>query len=233
MKFKLAFIVSIILLIVSGCSESSIIEEATATRDKFSNRVDSSAEDKTENKNISVREGHWYTWSIPNETRDYKAPDKTKLIEGKVVNVVDGDTLDIQITNGKEERVRLILVDTPESKGDYEDKPQPYAIEAYEFTKELLQDRTVWLEIDKEERDQYERLLAYIWLDDVVMNQEVLTKDDEVVIIGEKIGQITLNELLLREGLAEVAVFPPNNKYEKQFEDVQKQAKKEEEGIWK
>lgn len=233
MKKWIVFSVLVLTLLLTGCSESNIIDQANQTRDKFSNRVNANNNsDTVEKEDIPVRDGHWYTWNIPKELKEFQAPDGTKLIEGKVSYVVDGDTFDIQITNASDERVRAILVDTPESKGKFEENPEPFAIEAYEFTKELIEGRTVWLEIDKEERDQYDRLLAYIWLDDVVMNKEVLTDDDEVIIIGEKIGRITLNELLLKEGLAEVAVFPPNVKYQEQFEMTEKQAKTEERGLW-
>lgn len=219
-------------LLLTGCTDSNTIEKAIETREKFSNRVNQNQADKKDSSDNHVREGHWYTWSIPKESKDFKAPDGTQLIEGKVTYVVDGDTADIQITNGQKERVRFILVDTPESKGKYEDNPEPYAVEAYEFTKGLIEGKTVWLEIDKEERDQYDRLLAYIWLDDVVLNKEILTEDEEVIIIGEKVGKVTINELLLKEGLAKVVVFPPNIKYQKEFEALAKKAKKEEKGVW-
>ncbi|WP_019156954.1 thermonuclease family protein [Robertmurraya massiliosenegalensis] len=230
------FLILITMLFLSGCQDSNWVDAANETREKFGGRIEANQENKEENgkkeDEFPVKEGHWYTWNIPAGLKDLRAPDDTKLIEAKVINVVDGDTIDVQIINGSEERIRLILIDTPESKGEYEKDPEPFAIEAYEFTKKAIQDRTVWLEIDKEERDQYGRLLAYIWLDDVVENKEVLTDDKEVVIIGEKIGMVTLNALLLKEGLANVAVFPPNIKYQKHFEDIQGEAKKEKRGIW-
>lgn len=223
-KYLMTF--SLLLLLLAGCSESSLVDKTLETRDKFSDRVNGN-----DTKDIEVSDNYWYTWNNHSKGTSVQAPDGTELIEGKVNYVVDGDTADIQITNGAEERTRFILINTPESKGKFEDNPEPYAIEAYEFTKELLEGRTVWLEIDKEERDQYDRLLAYIWLDNVVVNREVVNSEEQVI-IGEKIGKITLNEILLRDGLAEIAVYPPNTKYQEQFEAAQEQAKEDKKGMW-
>lgn len=82
-----------------------------------------------------------------------------------------------------------------------------------------------------EERDKYGRLLVYVWLDQVVLNEEVKNKEDEIVLASENIGFVTLNELLLREGLAQVAKFPPNTKYVDEFEEAQKVAKRAKMGM--
>lgn len=125
-----------------------------------------------------------------------------------VTNVVDGDTLDVSINN-KEERIRLLLVDTPETK--HPSKPvQPFGPEASQFAKETLKGKEVEIELDVSERDKYGRLLAYVWLD----------------------GKM-FNELLLEKGFARVAyVYPPNTKYVDQFYEIQKKAQKEGIGIW-
>ncbi|WP_102345493.1 thermonuclease family protein [Bacillus sp. Marseille-P3661] len=125
-----------------------------------------------------------------------------------VTNVVDGDTFDIMINN-KEERVRLLLVDTPETK--HPSKPvQPFGKEASQFTRDILEGKEVMVELDISERDKYGRLLAYIWVD----------------------GKM-INEMLLEKGLARVAyVYAPNTKYVDSFYDIQKQAQKAAVGIW-
>lgn len=124
------------------------------------------------------------------------------------MNVVDGDTMDIQFENGKEERVRLVLVDTPETK--HPTKPvQPFGPEASAFTKEMLAGKNVQVELDVQERDQYGRILAYVYID----------------------GKM-FNELLLEKGLARVAVFPPNTRYVDEFYAIQKKAQEAKLGIW-
>lgn len=229
MKSKLYLLLLFSALFLSGCSDAEeMTSEFQKTRDFFNNRLG------VENKETVANDGSeaYYTWEVRPTNGQFLAPDKTSLLEATVLNIVDGDTFDARITNGKEERIRLILVNTPESKGKYEKNPQPFSIEAYEFTKKLLTDRKVWLEIGTQERDKYGRLLAYVWLDQVVYNKEVETKEGEIEILGKKIGKATLNDLLIREGLAHVAVYPPNTKYVDEFEELQTVAKKEKKGMW-
>ena len=87
----------------------------------------------------------------------------------KVVNVVDGDTVDIDIADGKYKhtRIRLLGVDTPEIKGPRYPEMY-YGSQASEFVKELVLGKNVTVVIDTvaDQRDKYRRLLAYIKLDD-------------------------------------------------------------------
>lgn len=84
---------------------------------------------------------------------------------GIVVRVIDGDTVDVDVS-GRKERVRLIGVDTPESVAP--DRPvQCYGAEASARTSELLPPGTpVRLERDEVARDRFGRLLAYLYRDD-------------------------------------------------------------------
>jgi micrococcal nuclease len=78
-----------------------------------------------------------------------------------VVSVVDGDTLDL-LVGGRQERVRLIGVDTPETV--HPSRPvECYGPEASSFTKQL-QGKQVWLTYGEDCYDKYGRLLAYLWL---------------------------------------------------------------------
>jgi micrococcal nuclease len=140
-------------------------------------------------------------------TSNLTTPDGTPLISATVTNVVDGDTIDVEI-DGQEERVRLLLIDTPETK--HPSKPvQPFGPEASEYTKTTLLGKNVGLEKDVSERDRYGRVLAYIWLD----------------------GQMH-NEALIERGLARVAIFPPDIKHVDHFRDIQATAQQEGVGIW-
>ncbi|MDP2968258.1 MAG: thermonuclease family protein [Deltaproteobacteria bacterium] len=87
-----------------------------------------------------------------------------------VKRVIDGDTL--LLTNG--ERVRLIGVDTPETK--HPQKPvQRFGKEAYLFTKRMVEGKEVRLEFDWQRRDKYGRLLAYVYLTDgAFLNAEII-----------------------------------------------------------
>lgn len=92
----------------------------------------------------------------------------------KVLSVTDGDTLHVLI-DGKDETVRLIGVDTPETV-DPKKPVQCYGPEASSHTKELLQGKQVTLEADptQGDRDKYGRLLRYVYLEGENINQELL-----------------------------------------------------------
>ncbi|ARK31241.1 thermonuclease family protein [Halalkalibacter krulwichiae] len=145
-----------------------------------------------------------------NKESNSKEAVEQRFIQASVVRVVDGDTLIVKLDHKKEERVRLLLIDTPESV--HPDKPvQPFGIEASEMVKELMKPGDlIHLELDVSERDKYGRLLAYVWIEDKMVN-----------------------ELLLEKGFARVAyVYAPNTKYVDQFYDIQKQAQERGIGIW-
>ncbi|MFD1416574.1 thermonuclease family protein [Oceanobacillus jeddahense] len=127
-----------------------------------------------------------------------------------VERVVDGDTVIVHLEDGSRERVRLLLIDTPESvKPDSE--VQPFGEEASDFAKELMPEgETVELERGSPERDDYDRMLAYIWVEDENVNQ-----------------------LLVEEGYARVAfVYEPNTKYLEELEEAQEEAREKENNIW-
>jgi micrococcal nuclease len=125
----------------------------------------------------------------------------------KVERVVDGDTIEIKL-GGKKEKVRLIGIDTPETK-----KPNTpvmyYGKEASAYTKKRLEQQTISLEWDVDRRDKYDRLLAYVWIDNELFN-----------------------ETLIKEGYARLSTFPPNVKYVSLFTKAQEQARKQGSGIW-
>jgi micrococcal nuclease len=132
-------------------------------------------------------------------------PNREQVI---VDRVVDGDTFEIQ-RNGKKEKVRLIGIDTPETK-----KPNTpvmfYGKEASDYTKKRLEKKTVGLEWDVDREDQYNRLLAYVWIEDELYNRT-----------------------LVREGYARIATFPPNVKYVDSFKKDQEEARQKGKGLWK
>lgn len=128
--------------------------------------------------------------------------------EATVLRVVDGDTLSVSI-EGKKETIRLLLIDTPETK--HPDLPvQPFGPEASQYAKELLTNEEVMLEWGTTKRDKYDRLLAYVYIDGTLYNKEII-----------------------EQGLARVAyVYPPNDKYVDTLRDAEQQAKKKKKGIW-
>jgi micrococcal nuclease len=80
-------------------------------------------------------------------------------LRGTVTYVVDGDTVDVRVTGGRTERVRLIGIDTPE-------RGQCDATKATAYARSLSQGRAAVLQGDETQatRDRYGRLLAYVWV---------------------------------------------------------------------
>ena len=94
---------------------------------------------------------------------------------GRIVKVIDGDTVDVSMS-GRTERVRLIGIDTPETK-----KPntpiQCFGPEASKHINELLPvDTPVLVQRDVEARDPYGRLLGYVYRtsDNLFVNQDLI-----------------------------------------------------------
>lgn len=145
------------------------------------------------------------------ETSTRNSEKNTSAIAGEyeVVSVTDGDTFEINY-NGTKTKVRLIGVDTPESVHPDSKKNNEYGKQASNYTKSLLEGKTVKLEFDVSPTDKYGRLLAYVYLEN-----------------GEM-----LNEKLLKEGYAQVATYPPNVKYVENFKDIQKEARENKVGFW-
>ncbi|MDR2089801.1 MAG: thermonuclease family protein [Clostridiales Family XIII bacterium] len=125
-----------------------------------------------------------------------------------VTRVVDGDTIIIDM-NGTEERVRLIGIDTPESVHPDGEQNVPYGEIAASFTKNALEGKRVRIELDAQTRDKYGRLLAYVYTDDAMFN-----------------------ETLLSEGHAQLATYPPNVRHVEAFAALQKDARERGAGLW-
>ncbi len=94
-----------------------------------------------------------------------------KVIDVVYLDTVDGDTAKFMI-NDEEITIRFLYVDTPEVGSNAE----PYGYEASLFTRTLLENaEEIVIEYDGERFDKYERTLAWIWIDGVLL-QEALTK---------------------------------------------------------
>lgn len=126
-------------------------------------------------------------------------------VAADVRRVVDGDTL--LLRDGT--RVRLIGVDTPETKR--ENYPvEPWGPEASEFTRKWIGQGDVVLEFDGERYDNYGRLLAHVYVGDVCLNVE-----------------------LLRQGLARALYrHPYSNAMKDRFRAAENEAKRAHRGIW-
>ncbi len=93
------------------------------------------------------------------------APNPDGFQRAEMVRVVDGDTLQV-LVDGQKEKVRLIGINSPESVAPEEERNTEEGVEASNYTKSLVgEGDVVWLESDVNDRDQYGRLLRYVWLE--------------------------------------------------------------------
>jgi micrococcal nuclease len=124
----------------------------------------------------------------------------------RVERVVDGDTLVLEDRT----RIRLLGVNTPETK--VPDLPvDPLGVEASEFMERELTGKAVRLEYDRERLDDYERVLAYVWL-----------------------GPRLINEELIRKGYSKaVTRHPYSETMKRKFRAAEERAKGDGVGMWK
>lgn len=148
------------------------------------------------------------------QSKKTAVPYDFKKYNGKsftVSRVVDGDTIDINIPDGKFSRTRIRLwgVDTPETKSN-QSSAMYFGHEASEFTAKLTLEKTVRLYLDKTKtRGKYGRLLAYVLLPD---------------------GRF-LNEALVTEGFA-YADLRFSHKFYHKYKRLEQATRKSKKGLW-
>ena len=149
--------------------------------------------------------------SVAEEVAEYLVPETNISVEeGEkylVTNVVDGDTIDIEI-DGITKRVRYIGVDTPEraQKGNVS---ECFYMEATNRNKELVLGKTVTLVKDISEVDKYGRLLRYVYVNGELINLK-----------------------LIEEGYGRFVTFPPDVAKVPIFRDAERKSRNERIGLW-
>jgi len=115
-----------------------------------------------------------------------------------VAGVIDGDT--VELADGR--HVRYLGIDTPEI-GDY------YAEEATTRNRELVEGRTIELQRGSRDKDEYGRLLRYVYVDGTFVNAE-----------------------LVAEGYATAYIFDPDDRYSQVLVQLEQYARMKELGLW-
>jgi micrococcal nuclease len=123
---------------------------------------------------------------------------------------VDGDTFWIDDSTATGIKVRLIGMDTPESRNTRNKQKHPMGKEVADYVEQMLTGQRVRLELDVQHRDRYGRLLAYVFLEDGTH----------------------LNAHLLEKGYALLMTVPPNVKYADEFYALQVKAREAKLGLW-
>ena len=134
-------------------------------------------------------------------------------LTARVTHVVDGDTIDVELSDGSDETVRYIGIDTPETV-----KPgtpvQCGGPRAHEVNDRLVYGKTVTLRFDAERRDVYGRLLAYVYLP---------RADGRPLFV---------NAELARRGLARTLTIAPNDSFAPLFARLARRAGVRGRGLW-
>lgn len=126
-----------------------------------------------------------------------------------VIDVADGDTITVDM-NGRQERIRMIGVDTPETH-DPRKPVQCFGQAASDFTKQLIGNQAVRLEADplSTNRDRYDRLLRYVY-----------TTDNKLV-----------QAEIIKQGYGFAYVSFPFSKLD-EFRHYEKDAREQNKGLW-
>ena len=173
-----------------------------------------------------VRHYHEVEWNEENQSWEIINPavyydenfdmlDNYKDIETEKINVtyyasVDGDTAKF-ILNDEIITVRFLGIDTPETVHTQKEE-QPYGKEASNYTKEKLENATkIEIEYDAkaQEKDKYDRILAWVWIDDKLLQEE-----------------------LVANGLARTYMLQNNYRYASTLQLAESEAKNQKIGIW-
>lgn len=189
-------------LLIGGCSDPSDGARGTDTDDADIAETESTASTDT----AATDTGGTDIDGTDIDNSESDAVDANATVE----RVVDGDTL-VADVGGVRERVRLIGIDTPESvkKGS---PVECFGKEASARMSELLPAGTaIRIELDVEERDRYDRLLAYVY-----------RASDGVFI----------NLTLAADGYAGLLTYPPNVAHTDEFRVAVSTARSEGRGLW-
>jgi micrococcal nuclease len=140
-------------------------------------------------------------------------------VEARFVQVIDGDTFIAEVQeNGRwqEEKIRMIGIDTPETNNSYGNHPECYGKEATRYADSILNAAPrIWIESDKDDEDDFGRLLRYVWYEDPASGNIYF-----------------LNEELVHEGYALAKNYQPNLARQDMLDQAEEDAISNANGMW-
>jgi micrococcal nuclease len=132
------------------------------------------------------------------------APDSLGMTSGRVVRVVSGQTIEVQMeTDPNPVTVRLLGLDAPDIQ------QAPWGEQATQFLHQWIEGQTVQLESDIEARDRFGRQLAYVWFEQQFVNEQIIVA-----------------------GWALAVPRSPNLRYDDRLQHAQAIARTLQRGIW-
>jgi endonuclease YncB( thermonuclease family) len=177
-------------------------EEAKQKEEEEKQKAEEEAKQKEEEEKQKAEEAK--------QKEEEKSSAKDGLVPVTLYRVVDGDTVNVYDEDGNELKLRLLLIDTPETVHPQK-TVEPYGKEASARMTELVNSADqLYIEYDEGEKtDHYDRHLVYLYADDV-----------------------NVHEVLLEEGLARVGYIYEQKKYLSEFKEAEQRAKDKNLGIW-
>ena len=207
----ISFIVFMIAILNDPTLDTETASNETNSKSSQEEKKEEAAKEKSEEKDSETAKKETEKTS---ENATSTATTKTATpkavphgVKAKVVRVIDGDSIEV-LMNGKQQQIRMLLIDTPETK--HPQKPvEPFGPEASQFATETLKNKTVGIQVGKERTDKYGRVLAYVW-----------------------VGNTTYQEMVLKKGLASTAYLYNDLTMLDQFHKAQDIARKKKIGVW-
>ena len=159
---------------------------------------------------------------VPEYLQTLNNQGESKLDAVKFIRCVDGDTIMVEDANGEQKRVRMIGIDTPESVAQEEERNNEYGVMASDYTKELLEKAsTVYLEYDVDDDDQYDRILAYVWLEDVDNTFDEKNIENSMV-----------NAIIVENGYGIAKRYEPTVAHDDILQQLTEEARVNNVGLW-
>ena len=215
---RLAAIIAITLIIsICGCTDQKVVNNAIPPTNAPSELTTASVASDSTSAATSVQPSATLTTAsrsaaapMPSSPLTvgtsfpciHETSDRTSV--GVVTKVIDVDTIHVLI-NGTDYKVRYIGINAPEDTT----KKERLGPEATARDKELVAGKTVTLVKDVSETDQFGRLLRFVFVDNVLVNYE-----------------------LVREGYAKATPYKPDISCEGLFYDAKLQAQQAHLGLW-
>jgi micrococcal nuclease len=184
-------VLGLVLLLSGGDPDERPRERERVSRDDPSTRPGSGRDDRGD----------------PERDREGGGAPARAGVEATVTRVVDGDTVEVSLGGGFG-NVRYIGVDTPESVAPGQ-PVECFGERASELNRDLVEGRGVRLVFDNERRDQYGRLLAYVYAGETFVNAE-----------------------LVRRGFARTLTISPNTDHAALFDRLEQAAGNAGRGLW-
>lgn len=188
------------LIVMFGLNLTACSSDDIYTYDEQDTVISNITDDENTIENEEIEK----TEEIEETTKIFSVPENSR--KGTVIDSIDGDTIKVKFENGDVESIRILLINTPE-------KNEKFGLEASNFAYEELNNKTVYIEPDVEDRDKYNRLLGYVWY--------------------EKNGQLKLyNKEIILASLSKVAYVYDSKKHLDILKKAEESVKYNKLNIW-